>query len=136
MLDGLLTGPDPDLESIGAAEAPEDAASRHRPVTPVVIDASAGAEIVADTRRARALAGLLPVEAVGVPEPLLRRGLWRRAPSHADREGLQPLAGSSPGDCTRPRSHPYWTSRAHTGTIWLQPMPSLLCWPNDSTLIS
>jgi len=68
MLDGLLTGPDPDLESIGAAEAPEDAASRHRPVTPVVIDASAGAEIVADTRRARALAGLLPVEAVGVPE--------------------------------------------------------------------
>ncbi len=66
MLDGLLTGPDPDLESIGAAEALR--MLRVNTVTPVVIDASAGAEIVADTRRARALAGLLPVEAVGVPE--------------------------------------------------------------------
>jgi predicted nucleic acid-binding protein len=38
-------------------------------VTRVVIDASAGAEIVADTRRGRALARLLPVGAEGwVPE--------------------------------------------------------------------
>jgi len=38
-------------------------------VTAVVIDASAGVEIVAGTRRGRALARLLPVGAVGwVPE--------------------------------------------------------------------
>jgi predicted nucleic acid-binding protein len=38
-------------------------------VTPVVIDASAGAEILADTRRGRALARLLPEDAEGwVPE--------------------------------------------------------------------
>jgi hypothetical protein len=38
-------------------------------VTLVVIDASAGVEIVCDTRRGRALARLLPVEAEGwVPE--------------------------------------------------------------------
>jgi len=38
-------------------------------VTPVVIDASAGAEIVAGTGRGRALAGLVPVDAEGwVPE--------------------------------------------------------------------
>jgi predicted nucleic acid-binding protein len=38
-------------------------------VTSVVIDASAGAEIVADTRRGRALARLVPADAEGwVPE--------------------------------------------------------------------
>jgi predicted nucleic acid-binding protein len=38
-------------------------------VTPVVIDASAGAEIVAHTGRGRALARLLPADAEGwVPE--------------------------------------------------------------------
>jgi hypothetical protein len=38
-------------------------------VTPVVIDASAGAEIVIDTARGRALARLLRADAVGwVPE--------------------------------------------------------------------
>jgi predicted nucleic acid-binding protein len=38
-------------------------------VTPVVIDASAGAEILIDTARGRALARLLPADAVGwVPE--------------------------------------------------------------------
>ena len=38
-------------------------------MTPVVIDASAGAEIVIDTARGRALARLLPEDAVGwVPE--------------------------------------------------------------------
>ena len=38
-------------------------------MTAVVIDASAGAEIVADTRRGRALARLIPAEAEGwVPE--------------------------------------------------------------------
>ncbi|MEW6474333.1 MAG: type II toxin-antitoxin system VapC family toxin [Actinomycetota bacterium] len=38
-------------------------------MTPVVIDASAGAEIVTDTRRGRALAGLIPPGAEGwVPE--------------------------------------------------------------------
>jgi predicted nucleic acid-binding protein len=38
-------------------------------VTPVVIDASAGVELAADTVRGRALRGLLPADAVGwVPE--------------------------------------------------------------------
>jgi predicted nucleic acid-binding protein len=38
-------------------------------LTPVVIDASAGVKIVADTRRGRALARLLPADATGwVPE--------------------------------------------------------------------
>jgi uncharacterized protein with PIN domain len=38
-------------------------------VTPVVIDASAGVELVADTVRGRALRGLLPADAVPwVPE--------------------------------------------------------------------
>ena len=38
-------------------------------MTPVVLDASAGAEIVANTRRGRALARLLPADAEGwVPE--------------------------------------------------------------------
>jgi hypothetical protein len=38
-------------------------------VTPVVVDASAGVELAADTVRGRALRGLLPADAVGwVPE--------------------------------------------------------------------
>lgn len=105
-------------------------------MTPVVTDASAGAEIVADTRRARALAGLLPVEAVGVPEHFYAEvfGVVRRhtliekacsrwpAPVLATAQDLGPTPTGRrvriPGQ--------YGCSRC----------PLLLCWPNDSTLIS
>ena len=48
---------------------PRPSARRWRGVNPVVIDASAGAELAADTLRGRALRALLPADAVPwVPE--------------------------------------------------------------------
>jgi hypothetical protein len=46
LLDQLETGPGPELESLGAAEVLRNAPRRRRRVKAVVIDASAGAEIV------------------------------------------------------------------------------------------
>jgi hypothetical protein len=56
-------------------------------VSPVVIDASAGAEIVTDTRRGRALVRLLPADADGwVPEHFYAEVLAViRAPDRNDR---------------------------------------------------
>ena len=45
LLDDLLAGPEPELESLGAAEALRGVARRRRGLTAVVIDASAGAAI-------------------------------------------------------------------------------------------
>ncbi len=78
----------------------------------VVVDASAGAEIVADTRRGRALARLVPPTAEGwVPEHfyaevlavLRRQFLIERVLTETQRR--LPSGGSAPGICTTPRSH-------------------------------
>jgi hypothetical protein len=58
-LDDLLAGPDPELESLGAPEALRKLRVDAEDLTAVVIDASAGVEVVADTRWGRAL-GRLP----------------------------------------------------------------------------
>ena len=80
-------------------------------MTPVVIDASAGVELVADTVRGRALRALLPSNAGALgPRDLLRRvrcrapplGPQRNPPTRTDRPAPPPSC--SPGHCGSPRS--------------------------------
>ncbi len=75
-------------------------------MTPVVIDASAGAEMVGRTRRGQALARLLPTDALGwVPEhfyaevaSVLRRQLLVE-PRISETQALRLSLGCVIGDC-------------------------------------
>jgi len=108
-------------------------------VTPVVIDASAGAELVADTRRGRALARLLPVDAKGwVPEHFYAEvmGVVRRRTliekTLAEAEGTAAVGRLTPGISTRFPSYRYCTPGGHTGTTSPQPTRYMWYWPNIS----